>query len=131
MAKQQNKTVVKRASIKKQTTTSKSDTTKIPTPYKTIFRDSKGVVRTGLYGAVKKTKQGYALTSSDSTGKKGMYNNSIVEPARLKRNTERIKEGKSNVSSKDVYGIESPNKAFSEKGKTFKEAPLKSVKKKK
>ena len=121
----------------KKTVKSASDTTKIPTPYKTVYpayKGKKGEMSTDLYSIVakSKTRNGYGLTSPDTTKKKAMYNVNTVKPALNKRNSERIKEGKKPISQKQIFGDVNPdNNAFSSKGKSFKEAPLKIVKKKK
>lgn len=110
-------------SIKK-STDSKSDTTKIPKPYKYSFDEDglgKSVYIKGSRIITKKP--------ADSTVMKAKYNNKIVIPAILKRNSEREKEGKKPIAVSSIFG--GINYAgLSKSGKTFKESPLKMGKKK-
>ena len=96
---------------------STSDTTKIPKPYKVLGSE---------IGA--RSPLGSAPTA-DSTKMKMKYNRDVVRPATIKRNTERIKEGKKQISKVGGSAL-SASIGLSKKGKSFKEAPLKLVKKK-
>ena len=104
---------------------SAGDTTKIPTPYK-------------MYNPVGVKPQNYRSSGDqDSTRKKTIYN-AQVDKSRVKRNLEINSSNKKSGSSKkpiitrgDVFGNDTKLGAvFSTKGKTYKEAPLKIVKKK-
>ena len=92
----------------------KTDTTKIKTPYK-VERGELVVL------SVKNN------LTPDSTKKKIAYNLNQVTPSVIKRNMERRKEGKEIIPTRHVYG--GGNGVVSTKGKTFKEAPIKSKKK--
>lgn len=136
-SKTKNSSTASKSVVSKPKTVNKSssDTTKVPTPYKTVYPPKKESYRSGngkvstLYTTPAKNKNGATvLTHADSTKLKSRYNNTVVEPARLQRNTERAKEGKAPLTTKDVYGnVNKENHSFSEKGKNFKDAPLKSV----
>jgi hypothetical protein len=88
---------------------SKSDTTKISKPYKV--------------SADEPYLKGYVYPGADSTGKKMRYNAKVVAPEMIKRNEERKKEGKAPISYKSITG--SDVIPFSNKGKSYKEAPTK------
>lgn len=66
----------------------------------------------------------------DSSVMKGKYNRETVVPSMMKRNAERQKEGKAPISYKSLSGLESSVYGLASKGKSFKEAPLKRIKKK-
>lgn len=105
------KKVIKKTS----SSTTTRDTTKIPTPYK-VSRSELGM-RIGSQIA----------PTPDSTKKKVKYNVQTVTPAILKRNQERAKEGKQPIKTGSII---TKGYGYSDKGKTFKESPLKTVKKK-
>lgn len=113
---------------KQQVPKSKTDTTKIPTPYKVAIRktDAKGNLKSGgEVGAVGSTNRKMA----DSTKAKMNYNTNVVGKAVEKRNVERLSEGKKPIPKSIVFGTKN-NAVESTKGKTFKQAPLPLPKKK-
>jgi hypothetical protein len=99
------------AKIKLKKTTAKADTTVIPKPYKVSAQESK---------APRPTKESGV---PDSTAAKMVYNAKTVATELRKRNEERRMKGKSPISYKSITG--STVIPFSNKGKSFKESPIK------
>ena len=97
------------AKIKLKKTAAKADTTVISKPYKV--------------SADEPYLKGYVYPGADSTGKKMRYNSKVVASEMIKRNQERKKEGKPPISYKSITG--SDVNPFSNKGKSFKESPIK------
>jgi hypothetical protein len=101
----------------------KSDTTKIPKPYE---------VRGSEIGQLIMNKAVFRKPA-DSTTAKMKYNNQVVKGAILKRNSEREKEGKKPIPTASILKTSGTQLSvgLSNAGKTFKESPLKVIKKKK
>lgn len=115
--------MAKQQELKKKTTAS-SDTTVIKKPYKAMANELIGSISNAKKGKIIDLRKGLPL--ADSSVKKMKYNREVALPSTLKRNAERLKEGKKPIpytgrkDNVNALGI-----GLSNKGKTFKEAPLK------
>lgn len=95
-----------------------ADTTVIPKPYKVTTKEIDNTPKFGM---------GLSATDvADSTRQKISYNLGKVIPSVIKRNTEREKEGKKSIPLTSIVG--KTYGGFSNVGKSFKEAPIKTVK---
>jgi hypothetical protein len=95
------------AKIKLKKTAAKADTTAIPKPYKVTGKEFNA-----------------GIDADDSTRSKMKYNASVVATKMRKRNEERrLEGGKPGITYKSITG--STVIPFSNKGKSFKESPIK------
>lgn len=106
---QPKKPAVKSAKPVAKKVMTKADTTKISKPYKVT--------------ADEPYLKGYSYPGVDSTAKKMKFNSQVIASEMIKRNQERKKEGKPPISYKSITG--STVIPFSNKGKSFKDSPIK------
>lgn len=127
----QSAIVVKKSTPAKTTvkTTSSSDTTVIKKPYKVMYNELQGSISNAKTNIIDVRK---GLPLADTSVKKMKYNREIAIPSTRKRNVERLKEGKKMIPYSGSKGGSAlgVSVGLSKTGKTFKEAPLKVVKKK-